>query len=193
VTGATLTSSGFPGTSGSSIASTNGAYQSTYGGGGQDAFVTKLNPNGTGLVYSTYLGGSGIDQGYGIAVNQAGQAYVSGQSNTPGSGFPGTAGSSILSTNAGDYDAFVTKLNEAGTALVFSTYLGGSSIDNATGIALDQAGNAYVTGTTNTMSGFPGITASSIQSTYAGGERDGFVAKITTNVPFAAFAAKAEI
>ena len=182
VTGYT-TSPGFPGTTGSSIVSTNGAFQATYGSGAWDAFVTKLNAAGTALVYSTYLGGSGIDQGFGIALDQAGQAYVTGQTNTSGSGFPGTTASSIQSTNAGDYDAFVTKLNAAGTALVYSTYLGGNGIDEGNGIALDQSGNAYVVGQTNTASGFPGITASSIQSTNAGGGRDGFVAKIQFVTP----------
>ena len=133
---------------------------------------------------STYLGGSGNDNGSGIAVDQAGNAYVSGGTTTSGSGFPGTAGSSIQSTNAGDYDAFVTKLNAAGTALVYSTYLGGSGIDNANRIAVDQAGQAYVTGNTNTPgSGFPGTAGSSIQSTNAGGQRDGFVAKIQFVTP----------
>ena len=111
-----------------------------------DAFVTKLNAAGTALVYSTYLGGSGDDGGLGIAVDQAGNAYVTGLP-TPGSGFPGTAGSLIQSTyGGGTDDAFVTKLNAAGTALVYSTYLGGSGDDDGNGIAVDAAGNAYVTG-----------------------------------------------
>jgi hypothetical protein len=161
--------------------STNGAIQGTFGGS-QDAFVTKLNPAGTALVYSTYLGGSGSDEAGGIAVNQAGQAYVTGGTTTS-SGFPGITASSIQSTNAGDFDTFVTKLNATGTALLYSTYLGGSGIDQSNGIALDQVGNAYVFGQTNTSSGFPGITVSSIQSTYAGGDRDGFVAKIQFVTP----------
>jgi hypothetical protein len=189
VTGFSYTPSGFPGTTGSSIVSTNGAIQGT-NAGGQDAFVTKLNAAGTALVYSTYLGSSGTGElGNGIAVDQAGNAYVTGY--TASSGFPGTTGSSIVSTNGafqgtyggGAWDAFVTKLNAAGTALVSSTYLGGSGIDVPSGIALDQAGNAYVTGYTYTTGlGFPGITASSIQSTNAGGG-DGFVAKIQFVTP----------
>ena len=188
VIGYTDTSSGFPGITASSI-------QSAYAGGGHDAFVTKLNAAGTGLLYSTYLGSGGEDQGWAIAVDAGGSAYVTGFTNS--SGFPGTSGSSIVSTNGaiqgafggssgsgGNYgDAFVTKLNAAGTALVYSTYLGGSGIDNATGIAVDQASNAYVVGGTNTSSGFPGITATSIQSAYAGGDRDGFVAKIQFVTP----------
>jgi hypothetical protein len=187
VTGSTGTpGSGFPGTAGSLI-------QSTLGGGG-DVFVTKLNAAGTALVYSTYLGGSGEDFGYGIAVDPAGQAYVTGLTTTPGSGFPGTAGSLIQSTLGGGFsDAFITKLNAAGTALVYSTYLGGSGKDIGNGIAVDPAGQAYVSGDTLTLgSGFPGTAGSLIQSTF-GGNFDGFVAKIITNVPFAAFRTKAEI
>ena len=163
--------SGFPGTAGSLIQNTNG--------GGQDAFVTKLNAAGTALVYSTYLGGSGTDIGYGIAVDQAGNAYVTGQTNTSGSGFPGTAGSLIQSTNGGGpWDVFITKLNAAGTARVYSTYLGGSGDDSGRGIALDTAGQAYVTGYTDTpVSGFPGTAGSSLQSTNGGGQ-DAFVTKL---------------
>jgi hypothetical protein len=186
VTGSTARpGSGFPGTAGSLIQNTLGMFR--------DAFVTKLNAAGTALVYSTYLGGSGEDAGTAIAVDQAGQAYVTG---VAGFGFPGTAGSPIQSTFAGpgrSGDAFVTKLNAAGTALLYSTYLGGVGFDAGSGIAVDQAGNAYVTGNTDTPgSGFPGTAGSIIQSTN-GGDRDAFVAKITTNLPFAAFRAKAEI
>ena len=174
VTGNTNTSSGFPGTSTSLIQSTNA-------GGSWDSFVTKLNAAGTALIYSTYLGGSGSDEAGGIAVDQTGQAYVTGSTTTP-SGFPGVTASSIQSTNAGDFDAFVTKLNMAGTALLYSTYLGGSGTDQANGIAVDQAGQAYVTGNTNTLSGFPGTATSPIQSANGGGS-DGFVAKIQFVTP----------
>jgi hypothetical protein len=174
VTGRTSTpGSGFPGTPGSPI-------QSTYAGGDADAFVTKLNAGGTALVYSTYLGGSDSDVGIGIAVDLAGNAFVTGVTKTPGSGFPGTATSPIQSTLGGGSDAFVTKLNAAGTALVYSTYLGGSGTDElGRGIAVDQAGNAYVTGLTNTSApGFPETAGSPIQSTYGGGDYDAFVTKL---------------
>jgi hypothetical protein len=172
VTGETSTpGSGFPGTAGSLI-------QSTHGGGSADAFVAKLNAAGTALVYSTYLGGDDNDLGYGIAVDQVGQAYVTGATSTPGSGFPGTAGSLIQSTFAFDRDAFVAKLNAAGTAIIYATYLGGSGHDQGNGIAVDQAGQAYVTGETSTPgSGFPGTAGSLIQSTH-GGNIDVFVAKL---------------
>src|SRR5204862_222068 len=141
VTGQT-SSPNFPGTSGSLI-------QSKYAGDPYDVFVTKLNAAGTALVYSTYLGGSSNDAGYGIAVDPAGNAYVTGWT-TSGSisfetGFPVTSGSLIQSTyGGGESDAFVTKINAAGTALVYSTYLGDSGFDVGLGIAVDRAGNAYV-------------------------------------------------
>ena len=184
--GTTTPGSGFPGTAGSLIQSTLS--------GPSDAFVTKLNAAGTALLYSTYLGGSRGDAGRGIAVDHADQAYVTGITSTPGSGFPGTAGSPIQSTFAGGFgDAFVTKLNAAGTVLLYSTYLGGSNLEIGNGIAVDQTGQAYVTGLTDTPGfGFPGTAGSLIQSTLGGGA-DVFVAKITTNLPFAAFRAKAEI
>jgi hypothetical protein len=109
-----------------------------------DAFVTKLDPN-SARVYSTYLGGSGDDIGAGIAVDAAGNAYVTG--NTTSTDFP-TAGTPSQSANAGHDDAFVTKL-DATSGLVYSTYLGGSGYDYGLGIAVDAAGNAYVTGGTN--------------------------------------------
>lgn len=120
-------------------------------GGNQDAFVAKLNASGNGLVYSTYLGGSGgmvgsPEAGTAIAVDATGAAYVTGA--TSSADFPVTAGALQTTNLGGGDDAFVAKLNPAGSALVYSTYLGGSSIDYATGIAVDFLGNAYVTGYT---------------------------------------------
>ena len=119
-------------------------------GGPADAFVAKLNPDGTVLVYSTYLGGSDGDIGNGIAVDGAGNAYVTGE--TESSDFP--TANALYPNNGGFSDAFVTKMHVAGTALVYSTYLGGSDGDIGNGIALDSAGNAYVTGETES-SDFP--------------------------------------
>jgi hypothetical protein len=133
------------------------------------------------LSWATYLGGSGSDGANKIALDVAGNVYVTGVTDTPGSGFPGTAGSLIQSTLGGGNDAFVTKLNAAGTAIVYSTYLGGSGFDGGGGIAVDQAGNAYVAGFTD--GGFPGTAGSLIQSTFGGGGHDAFVAKISGTVP----------
>jgi hypothetical protein len=151
--------------------------QPMYGGGLYDAFVAKIDPAQpglAGLIYSTYLGGSGRDQGYGIAADAAGNAYVTGE--TTSGNFPTTAGA-YQSANAGGTDAFMATINSDGSALIYSTYLGGSSADIAFGIALDTAGIAYVTGRTASSADFP-ITTDAIQPTYGGGLNDAFVAKI---------------
>jgi hypothetical protein len=123
---------------------TPGAFQTT-NGGNADVFVTKLNATGTALVYSTYIGGSGDDEGYGIAVDESGNAYVTGSTwSTDYDVTPGV----FQTTNGGWGDVFVTKLNAAGTALVYSTYIGGSSNDYGNAIGVDGSGNAYVTGYT---------------------------------------------
>jgi hypothetical protein len=229
---------------------TANAFQPAYAGGG-DAFVTKINPDGTALIYSSYLGGSyglaggnGEDDGYGIAVDTGGSAYVIG--STQSSDFPtvnalypcygwaatqtfvtkvnasgnalvystclpelvyvgeGSAGIAVDSggnayltgstfgnlptVNAiqpvygGTGDAFVMKINASGTAIVYSTYLGGSSPDGGSAIAVDSAGNAYVTGSTQSTD-FP--TANAIQPVYGGsggiGDGDAFVTKINAS------------
>src|SRR5439155_566034 len=148
-----------------------GAFQPTFAGGA-DAFVTNLNATGSALVYSTYLGGSSNDQGNAIAVDASGSAYVTGE--TLSTNFPTTLGA-IQPTFAGVIDAFVTKLNPAGGALVYSTYLGGSDDDEGLGIALDASGSAYVTGFTGSTN-FP-TTAGAFQPTLAGGP-DAFVTKL---------------
>ena len=126
---------------------TPGAYDTSFNGGsslGGDAFVTKLNPTGTALTYSTYLGGSSTDKGYGIAVDTSGNAYVTGWTESPN--FP--TQSPIQGAKGGYYDAFVTKINSSGDALVYSTYLGGDSYDWGYCIAVDTSDNVYVTGET---------------------------------------------
>jgi hypothetical protein len=151
---------------------TAGAFQTTFGGGYDDAFVSKLNATGSALVYSTYLGGSSYDEGHGIVVGASGDAYVAGISYS--SNFPTTRGA-FQTTLAGFDDAFVSKLNPAGSALVYSTYLGGSSYDEGDGIAVDTSGNAHVTGLTHS-SDFP-TTAGAFQ-TKPGGGFDAFVSKL---------------
>jgi hypothetical protein len=140
--------------------------------GGYDAFVTKLTASG-GLSYSTYLGGNGYDQAYGIVVDPTGNAYVVG--NTSGStDFPTL--NAVQSESGGSYDAFVSKLSPAG-ALSYSTYLGGDSIDIGQSVAVDPDGNAYVTGITFSTN-FPTLNA--IQAS-SGGNDDAFVTKLTTS------------
>jgi len=150
---------------------TPGAFQTTKGGR-QDVFVTKLNETGTALVYSTYIGGSGYEVGYGIAVDGSGNAYVTGYTDSPD--YDVTPGA-FQTTKGGYRDVFVTKLNETGTALVYSTYIGGSGGDEGYGIAVDGSGNAYVTG--YTYSTDYDVTPGAFQTTNGGG-RDVFVTKL---------------
>ena len=123
-------------------------------GAQEDAFVAKINPTGTALVYSTYLGGNDVDEGNGIAVDAAGSAYVTGY--TASTNFP--LQSPFRGSNSASVDAFVTKINPAGSALVYSTYLGGSATDYGTAIAVDSSGSAYVTGIV-TSDDFPVVNA----------------------------------
>jgi hypothetical protein len=166
VTGYTL-SSDFPVTNGSTLH------------GSANAFVTKLNPNLSGsasLIYSTFLGGNGGDYGVGIAVDGAGNVYVTG--DTGSSDFP-TTSTAFQTTNHGSGDGFVTKLTASGTALLYSTYLGGSGYDLGTGIAVDGAGNAFVTGDTGSRD-FPTTRGPFQTSLY--GLSNAFVAKLNPNL-----------
>ena len=156
------------GTTVNNFTTTPGAFQTTPGGQA-DFLVTKINPEGTALVYSTYIGGIGNEYGFDIAVDSQGNAYLTGQVDP---GYPTTAGS-FQPTITG-YSAAATKLNPAGNALVYSTFLSGSQGDLGNGIAVDSNGNAYVTGFTN--GNFP-ITANASQSVYGGGT-DAFITKV---------------
>lgn len=147
---------------------TTGAFSAGLSGGG--AFVTKLSPAGNTLAYSTYLAGAVPSA---IKVDTAGSAYVIGQSF---GGLPTTAGALQTALPVGSAGSgFVTKLNAAGSALAYSTYLGGAGEGIANGIAVDAAGTAYVTGTT-TADNFP-VTAGVYQTTRRGG-RDAFVSRL---------------
>ena len=115
-----------------------------------DAFVTKLDVTGSSLVYSTYLGGNDIDYASGIAVDDAGCAYITGE--TESTDFP--LQNPYLTDQDHD-DAFITKLNDAGNGLIYSTYFGGSGNDHGTDIDVDPNGNVYVTGITRSYSFFP--------------------------------------
>ena len=152
-----------------------GAYLRIYAGRG-DAFVAKLAPDGGSLAYSSYLGGSDNDSGREIAVDSSGAAYVTG--DTWSRDFPTSAGAP-QTANAGNDDAFVTKLAPGGGSLAFSTYLGGSAFESLRGLAVDSSGAAYVTGGT-TSSDFP-TTAGAYQTRTAdAGNLDALVTKLRT-------------
>jgi hypothetical protein len=167
ITGLT-TSSDFP--------TTTGALQTTFGGGGGNAFVSKLDSTGSALVYSTYLGGSSFlgDGGVGVAVDSSGNAYITGA--TGSSDFPTTAGA-LQTAFVGQTDAFVSKLKSTGSALIYSTYLGGSGFDNGRGVAVDSPGNAYITGQT-TSNNFP-TTPGALQTSLRG-VSNAFVSKLNS-------------
>jgi RHS repeat-associated protein len=167
---------------------TAGAFQPSFGGnlGGRvragDGFVAKLNPAGNSLIYATYLGGSFNDFANRIAVDDSGNASVTG--TTASANFPTTPGA-FQRTFGGDLDGFVAKVNPTGSALVYSTYLGGNQLEIVRGFAVDAAGNAYVSGST-ASGNFP-ATAGAFQTSFAGGdngvgggagEGDAFVTKL---------------
>jgi Malectin domain/Beta-propeller repeat len=149
------------------------AIQPTYGGGANDAWVAKLNPSGSSLIYSTYLGGSSDDDGWDLALDVNDNVYVVGE--TSSTNFPIV--NAIQNTNAGSYNAFLTKINASGTALVFSTYLGGNGTDWARQLAVDAAGKAYLAGQTSSTN-FP--TVDPLQAKFGGGSDDAFVAIVGT-------------
>jgi hypothetical protein len=153
---------------------TQNPLQPDHAGGYYDAFVAKLNASGSGLVYSTYLGGGADDEGHDIVVDGSGNAYITGY--TMSGNFP-TQDPVQLDHGGGGYpdiDAFVVKLNASGSALIYSTYVGGSNGESGYGIAVDDVGNAYITGETYS-SDFP--TQDPLQPD-CGGHADVFVAKI---------------
>jgi len=168
---------------------TTGAYQSTNkgnSGGGSNLTLTELNSTATKLVYSTYLGGSGAgyrgDAPNGLALDSTGNAYLTG--TTYEANFPVTTGAFQKTNNAaagGFPTCFVTKMNPTGTALVYSTYLGGSGADNAVGLAVDSAGDAYITGSAGS-SDFP-VTSNAYQTTNLAANNDGAVVFLTEMNP----------
>ncbi|HEU4770241.1 MAG TPA: SBBP repeat-containing protein, partial [Pyrinomonadaceae bacterium] len=152
-------------------------YAGTFGSGLGDAFVTKLNASGSGLLFSTLLGGSNEETGNGIAVDGSGNILVAGQTNSVNFPFANAVRSTVT-FNGNCTTGFVTKINPAAPSYTFSSYLGGGQCDFATSIATDPSGNAYVTGRTGSTD-FP--TANAFQPTLAGqfSAVDAFVTKMT--------------
>ena len=153
---------------------TPGAFQ-TANAGAEDSFLTKLDPSGAVLAYSTYLGGSGADPGRDVAVDPFGNAHLAGI--TESGDFPTTAGA-FQEVFGGARDVYVAKIDPTGSHLLYSTFLGGGGPEISRGIALDVGRHAFVTGSTNSPN-FP-VTAGAVQSSHAGGE-DAFVAQLDTD------------
>jgi len=158
---------------------TANAFQPSFAGGNYDVFVTKFTPDGSALMYSTYLGGSGQDLAGDIAVDASGNAYLTGQ--TASTDFPTTVGAFQVSKKTGGANpaVFVTKLNPSGSALIYSTYLGGSLSDLGNGIAVDSLGRASVTGQADSLD-FP-VTAGAPQTQSANYDGHAFVTTLAAN------------
>ncbi len=157
-------------TTATNFLTTTGALQTVYGGGGSDAFVTKFNAGLTQTLASTYLGGSGAETARALAVSASGQVYVAGVTNSPD--FPVV--SAAFATPRGGQDGFVTQLNLSGTVALYSTYLGGSGVDEVSALALDAANHAYVVGQTRSAD-FPQVNGlpAALQ-----GEADAFAVRL---------------
>ena len=162
-------------------------YQRTYGGGSSDAFVSRLNANGSQLLYSTYIGGQYRDHGNGIAVDNSGNAYIAGEAqprdgncfNCPEADFP--TKNAFQRYSSGWADALLAKFNtnaSGNQSLLFSTYMGGDNGEGAYGIALDSTGNSYLAGV-SWSDNFP--TTPGVFQRYSPGYQDAFVAKFSSS------------
>jgi len=174
----------------------------SHNGGGADAFVAKVSPSGTSLEYAGYVGGAGRDEGSGIDVDASGDVYLSGGTASSETSFPDGDGLGPLPGPDGSFnggstetgpDAFVAKINSAGSSFVYAGYLGGSGNETGSAISVDEAGAAYIAGRTDSTEGsFPdgdGFGAlPTIDATYNGGFDDAFVAKVSPSGTALAYA-----
>ena len=160
----------FPTTAGVFDNTFNGNMGRPYG----DAYAFKLDATGSTLIYSSYLGGSGNDMVKGIIVNTAGEAFVVGITGSPN--FPVTTGAIQTNNGGGAFDVFVARINSTGTALIYSTYLGGSGWDSGIDIAVNNLNEAFITG--NAQSGFPTVAGS--YDTSPNGGADAFISKLNS-------------
>jgi hypothetical protein len=154
---------------------TKSAYQTNYGGGGLDCFVTKMEPSGSSHVYSTYIGGTGSDYANSIVLDSVGNAYIAGE--TGSDDYPTTKGAFQTKFSGGAFDCTITKLNAQGSAISYSSYIGGKADSWINAVALDSHGNIYATGETNSLN-YP--TSPDAFQTAFGGDWDCFVTKLTT-------------
>lgn len=149
-----------------------GSIQPYFGGGDKDAFIVKINPDGTDLVYISYIGGSGTDEGTGLIIDNEGYTYITGGTNSPD--FP--TENAFRNKISGGYDAFVTKFDPNGKDIVFSTYLGGTSDDFGFALGIDDKKNVFITGQTKSWD-YPVVNR--YQLSPFGGLGDAFVTKLT--------------
>ena len=151
--------------------------------GGVDAFVAKIDPTGTQLLYAGFIGGTGDDRGKSIAVDSLGNAYVTGETSSDQTSFPVNSGPDL--TYNGATDAFVAKINAAGTNLVYAGYIGGLNLDRGMGIAVDGSNRSYVTGeTASSGASFPNGTGLGALNSFdpsQNGGLDAFVARVAAN------------
>ncbi|MCK5560986.1 MAG: SBBP repeat-containing protein, partial [Thermoplasmata archaeon] len=158
-------------------------YDATYNGNG-DGFALKLNPTGSTVLYSTYVGGSEADGGTSIALDSTGNAYVTGRTQSPN--FPTTSASAYDTTYNGGFDIIVLKLNPTGSTLLYSTFVGGSESEDGYGIVIGSTNNTYIVGRTGSSSDFP-ITSGAYDTSYNGDFRDVFMFRLglgSSNPPF---------
>ncbi len=164
ITGRTISTSGI---------ATSGAYQASYGGGTNDAYIVKFNASGV-RGWATYYGGSGDDEGFGIAIDASGNIVITGQTSSTS----GIATSGAYQTSkGGGYDAFIAKFNASGVR-GWATYYGGGGDDYSYGIAVDGSGNIVITGRISSTSGI--ATSGAHQTSYGGGTNDAFIASFTS-------------
>lgn len=168
---------------------TTGVFDEVCDNGGatcnKDIFVTKLNPIGSELIYSTYIGGEGFQEGFGIAVDPSGFAHISGFTNS--GDFP-TTPAAYDTTQNGFSDVFALKLNQSGSSIIYSTFIGGADTDEARKIDIDSGGNLYVTGITRSQD-FP-TTTGAFDTEKEPEETDPFVTKLSgdgSNVIYSTF------
>ncbi len=163
---------------------TSGGPDTTFNGADFDAFIVKVNPQGTALVYSGFIGSNGNDGATSVAVDQQGNAYVGGNTSFSQNSFPdgdgfGPVNGFDKTYNGGEFDGFIAKVSASGSSLVYASYLGGNQRDELRGVAVDELGHAYVTGVNYLDGGFPVVIGPDL--TYNGGIRDAFITKFSVD------------
>lgn len=145
----------------------------------QDAFIAKVDSDGDSLIYAGYIGGTAIDDSVDIAIDQAGAAYVTGRTSS-NSGFPVKIGPDLTHNSAGDFDAYIAKINPSGSGFVYAGFIGGDETEYPGGVTVDRVGSAYISGQSNSSTAsFPTVVGPDL--THNGGDWDAFVSKVLPN------------